>query len=103
MSFPLEEHSHTFIHLVLPHPVFLVSSKVFVLVLMAMLFILQVRSNRKSLQIYTEIKCVKITFYSGVERDGRKAERYFCLFCDSEFLTDIFTLQNNCPLCQYQR
>lgn len=51
----------------------------------------------------TEIKCVKITFYSGVERDGRKAERYFCLFCDSEFLTDIFTLQNNCPLCQYQR
>lgn len=58
MSFPLEEHSHTSMHLILPHPVFLVSSKLVVLVLMAMLFILQGRSHRKSLQIYTEIKCV---------------------------------------------
>lgn len=58
MSFPLEEHSHFHASHSTYHPVFLVSSKLIALVLMAMLFILQGRSHRKSLQIYTEIKCV---------------------------------------------
>lgn len=50
-----------------------------------------------------EIKSVKVTFYLGVERDGREAKYYFCPFYASELQLILSHYKRICPFCQFQQ